>query len=331
MHGEDMKLVVFSTVLALLFSLALLYATFEVPLLVRELLLPIFPDYSHGTWNGARAFLEMFRPVGYVAFIVTLALIVTGFALKRTNITRLGSFLAFLPTFGYFACTMFFLAGIGILRLPLLPIMDASRSLLALGNAVFLPLIVVIGLPLILIHWTAGISVVSIPIAEVLVWFGSFIFFLGVVAWLYGRMKGAELVDFWIYRYSRHPQYLGFLIWSYGLLVHASLIGAPMGGYVPPPSLPWLIVALAIIAVALREENIMVEKFGESYMQYRRKTPFLLPLPKKITSLITAPVSFIFKKDVPENGKEIALTVAVYGLAIVVLSLPFNMIFPWWF
>jgi hypothetical protein len=61
---------------------------------------------------------------------------------------------------------------------------------------------------------------------------GLIIFLLGVFTWLYGKFKGIRIIDFWIYRYSRHPQYFGFLLWSYGLTILASTIGAPKGGYV---------------------------------------------------------------------------------------------------
>jgi len=52
------------------------------------------------------------------------------------------------------------------------------------------------------------------PIGGILVWFCSFIFLLATAAWLYGRMKGVELIDFWIYQHSRHPN-----IWAslYGI------------------------------------------------------------------------------------------------------------------
>jgi len=49
---------------------------------------------------------------------------------------------------------------------------------------------------------------------------------------------------------------------------------------------------------------MMVEKLGERYLQYRRKTPFLMPLPRKVASLITAPVRIMFDKGLPESGKK---------------------------
>lgn len=154
------------------------------------------------------------------------------------------------------------------------------------------------------------------------------IFLLGAFTWLYGKFKGFKVIDFWIYRCSRHPQYLGFLLWSYGLTLLTSLFGAPKGGYVPPPSLPWLTSALTIIGAALHEENVMIKKYGSKYLKYRGKTPFMLPLPKHFSNLITAHVRKLMKKEMPENGKEIASMILLYGATLVLLSIPLILFFP---
>jgi hypothetical protein len=43
---------------------------------------------------------------------------------------------------------------------------------------------------------------------------GLLIFILGVLAWFYARLEKKGTADFWIYRFSRHPQYLGWIVWS---------------------------------------------------------------------------------------------------------------------
>jgi len=151
---------------------------------------------------------------------------------------------------------------------------------------------------------------------------GLVVFLLGTVTWLYERFMGFKIIGFWIYRYSRHPQYLGFLLWSYGLLLLVTFLGAPKGGYVPPPSLPWLISALTIIGVALHEENTMAKKHSEEYVRYRGDTSFMLPLPKQLSALIVAPARVLLKKNWPENGKEVAFIIIVYGTILVLSSLP---------
>jgi len=58
-----------------------------------------------------------FRLVGYVRVAVILLVTTAGFPLKRTGLSILGSLAIHLPTIGYLAFTMFFLAGVGALRL----------------------------------------------------------------------------------------------------------------------------------------------------------------------------------------------------------------------
>lgn len=306
-------------VLSLLFTVALIYVTLEAPRVIHEYLLKVFPDY----WWPPSEDIESLRPFGYVSFAAVLSLIFAGFVAKRGRLTALGSIVLYLPTFGYFAFTMFFLAGIGVLRVLWLPLLDLCPNILRFGDIVYLPYLV-LACPLASVAWIAGVPAmdVNIPLSFVIMALGLLVFLLGILTWLYGKFKGFQIVDFWIYKYSRHPQYSGFLLWSYGLLLLATFVGAPMGGYVPPPSLPWLIPALTIVGVALHEENMMVKKHGQKYVKYRDNTPFMFPLPKHLSTLITAPARALFKKSWPENGKEVACTIIVYGIALVLLSLP---------
>jgi len=154
-------------------------------------------------------------------------------------------------------------------------LLDLSSNVLRLGEIVYLPCML--------------FGFLLIPASCVIVGFGLILFTLSVFTWLYSKFKGLEVIDFWLYKYSRHPQYLGFLVWSYGLMLLNSYVGASRGGYIPPPSFPWLISALTIVGTALHEEQTMIKKHGEKYKKYMEKTPFMLPLPKKLSTIITAP------------------------------------------
>jgi protein-S-isoprenylcysteine O-methyltransferase Ste14 len=311
-------------VFTVLFTVALIYLTLEVPRIIHRLLLKVFPDYW---WPPPIEEFEVLRLFGYVSFAAILILMVAGFLVKRRWLTTMSSIAFYLPTFGYFAFTMFFLAGIGVLRVLWLPLLDFSPDVLRLGDIIYL-LYSILALPLALAALTTGVPAIdfNIPLSLVIMAFGLAIFLLAVFTWLYGKFKGSLIVDFWAYKYSRHPQYLGFLLWSYGLVMLTSFLGAPKGGYVPPPSLPWLISALTIVGAAFHEENLMAKKHGEKYIEYREKTPFMLPLPKKLSAIIVAPARIIIKKNWPDNGKEIAFTMLVYGSILVLLSLLFRLI-----
>ena len=54
-------------------------------------------------------------------------------------------------------------------------------------------------------HWFGMVRLIALIITGL----GLLVFSLGVTTWLYGGFKGYKIIDFWIYKYSRHPQYLG--------------------------------------------------------------------------------------------------------------------------
>jgi hypothetical protein len=59
----------------------------------------------------------------------------------------------------------------------------------------------------------AGLDVRQ-SLAGLFIALGLLIFILGVLAWFYARLEKKGTADFWIYRFSRHPQYLGWIVWS---------------------------------------------------------------------------------------------------------------------
>ncbi|KUO39902.1 MAG: hypothetical protein AVW05_04020 [Hadesarchaea archaeon DG-33] len=317
MIRRDSKLLIL-ILLAVVFTLALTFATLEIPYVINNVLRAHFPDIIQWA-EPARAeeFLRNVRPIGYACLGVVLSLIVVGFIKGKRGLSSMGSIAFFIPTFGYFAASMFFLAGAGVLRALWMPFLDSSIDLLKLGDVVYLPYMI-IAYPFRLIGVDIGVSISNLAIG-----LGIFVFILGTITWFYGKFEKRKIFDFWIYKYSRHPQYLGFLIWSYGVMLLASLSPVPFGGINPGASFPWLITSLAVICVALREEIKMVKLYGKSYSRYRASSPFMLPLPKFISSAITAPIRILFKSNLPKNGKEIVSTFAVYIIILILLSLPF--------
>lgn len=322
----EMKSVEFSIalILSILFSVALLYVIIVVSDTIHWFLLKFFPEcFYWWDFKEVSKRVEALRPFGYISFIATLVLILAGFIIRRMKISILGSLAMYLPTFGYFASAMFFLAGIGVLRLLWLPLLDLCPIILRLGDVIYLPYLL-LALPISLIAWAFQLSFMDLSalLSLIIMVMGLIIFFLGVFTWLYGKFKGIRIIDFWIYQYSRHPQYFGFLLWSYGLTILASTIGAHKGSYVPPPSLPWLISTLIIVGVALHEENVMVRMYGDEYVRYRNCTPFMLPLPKQISNLATLPMRKLLGKSRPENGREIAFIILLYSIILILLSTP---------
>jgi protein-S-isoprenylcysteine O-methyltransferase Ste14 len=312
------------SVLAVVFTVALTFATLQLPVIIGNWLSKYFPDI-HPVIDPDKVaeFMVVARPVGYACLGVIAILIVVGFVTGKKKLSIFGSFAFFLPTFGYFFASMFFLAGLGILRVPFIPFWDPNVNLMNFGDISYLPY-----MALVYPFWQGGVD-----IREILAWIaigvGLFIFVLGTIAWFYGRLQRRITVDFWIYRYSRHPQYLGFIIWSYGVMLFAAQQMVPMGGSNPGASLPWLLTSLVIIWIALAEENKMRKEDSERYSQYTARAPFMFPIPKFISTVITLPMRLVLKKNKPETGKEFVATFAVYTTILILLSLPFVLLdFP---
>lgn len=77
-----------------------------------------------------------------------------------------------------------------------------------------------------------------------------------------------RLVESGFYRRIRHPQYAGFIVVSFGILVK---------GASALLMLVWPVVALLYYRLARHEDKILAEKFGYRYQRYAAKTGLFLP------------------------------------------------------
>lgn len=322
--------------LAVFFTIVLLFIEFEISFLANSFLIQYFPEIHPAFYpDEIMTFINAVRPFGYICLIIVVLLIILGFLIKKEKLVVSGSFLLFLPTFGSFATSMFFLAGIGILQVLWLPLETSFFNFLTLGNIVFLPSFI-IGLfayinpffppffPylfLLLFKWSLLII-------------GLYLFASSVICWFYGKYQKKDIIDFSIYKHSRHPQYLGFLLWSYGISLQywlSEFFISPLGHIGLKASLPWVISALIVVSVAFLEDIEMNKKYPEKYKVYRERTSFLIPLPKSLKSIVSFPIRFILRKNFPETKKEVLLVVTLYGVILIGLSLLFSLMFPQFF
>jgi len=81
------------------------------------------------------------------------------------------------------------------------------------------------------------------------------------------------LVTTGVYAYVRHPQYLGILMLTLGMMVQWITI---------PTALMWPILLILYYRLAKQEEREMEARFGERYREYKSKVPMLLPFPRII-------------------------------------------------
>jgi len=316
------------TLLALIFTIGLTFASIELPRLVdsflgRNIGTPDVATVSRDRdyWDPesigefkTELYLQTYhlRLIGYSCLALIIILIAVGFITNKSGLSSAGAIILFLPVFGQFALTMFFLGGLGFLRLIWMPFLDVSFNVLHLGGIINLPYKI-----LSYFYSLIGLDRL-VNLSYVITGLGLLIFFLGTLTWFYARIQKKGVADFWIYRLSRHPQYLGWIIWSYGIL------------YLPQPrikimfdisnSLPWLLSTMVIIGVAMLEELKMKRIQGEAYQSYCRRTSFLLPLPRFVSKLFSAPLRLFFKKEYPERKREVFTMIAFYTVFTIAIS-----------
>ncbi len=80
--------------------------------------------------------------------------------------------------------------------------------------------------------------------------------------------RASGLVTTGLYRYMRHPQYTGILLFTFGWLVHwPSLVTLVL----------WPLLVAAYVWLARQEERQAVEEFGAAYLKYAARTKRFIP------------------------------------------------------
>jgi protein-S-isoprenylcysteine O-methyltransferase Ste14 len=278
---------------------------------------PEVSDMTREIGSGVYRFMAArhVRLIGYASLAAVVLLALVGLIAGKRTLASLGSVGLILPVYAYFVLHMSFLAGLGILTVLWVPFWG---DLVKLGDISYLPYMVVV--------YPASLAGVDIrrTVAYVASDVGLLILILGVLAWFYARFQKKGTADFWIYRFTRHPQYLGWIVWSYGLMLHVSLRRDTQLQYTNPgASLPWVLSSLIIICVALSEEVRMRRQHGTEYEQYRARAPFMLPLPGTLSRAISAPFRLIRRKGAPETGWDLVWVFLIYLAILMLLSLPF--------
>jgi len=114
-------------------------------------------------------------------------------------------------------------------------------------------------------------------IGLVIIVFGKVVYALGYIAMREHPEKKKAVVDWGIYRVSRHSHVLAVII---------CLLGVIVMGWNPTSvmyKLLWVYFAIYSIAshfYVLNEEKVNMEKFGQEYVDYMNKTPRYIGIPK---------------------------------------------------
>ncbi len=102
--------------------------------------------------------------------------------------------------------------------------------------------------------------------------FGIVLFFIGGLLVILGWSKifnaKDNLVTDGIYKYLRHPQYLGILLATLSLIIYR---------FSPISVMLWPVLVIIYYQLARKEEKNVESKFGEKFLEYKRNVSMFLP------------------------------------------------------
>lgn len=308
--------------LSIVFSVALMFAFTELPVMIENFLQNQigFPAFDQGQAGANQYKTDVYitalhlRWIGYGSLIIIIILISIGFLTRKTGWIWAGSLGLFLPVFGQFALSMFFLSGLGILRVTWFPFMDISPKILELGNIIYLPYE--------FLMWF--FSLFGYYAHSWISWFfmgtSCFIFIRGVISWIQTYYNKETVAKSALYKYSRHPQYLGWILWSYGIMLYSEPLNNMKRSWSFSASLSWLLATMIIIGICMLEELKMRKIAGSEYDAYRAETPFLIPMPTWLVKIFNFPVKIISGSEFPQSGKHITAVLLIYTFTFITLS-----------
>jgi protein-S-isoprenylcysteine O-methyltransferase Ste14 len=110
------------------------------------------------------------------------------------------------------------------------------------------------------------------------------VFFVGLALFIWSLVemtrtsaKGIQPVVTGPYRWVRHPQHLGIIMFLLPLALFNVSYSPSWSGVRPGDILSWSLVSFMLVIVADFEELGLVRRFGSEYVDYCKRTPFLLP------------------------------------------------------
>jgi len=108
-------------------------------------------------------------------------------------------------------------------------------------------------------------------LAPIVIGVGVIILVIGMAQIVRAKIRKTGLVTTGLYRYVRHPQHLGIAIMSFGLLMLNSY-GIRIGDVIA-----WTLVVFVYVFLADSEEATLEREFGEPYLSYKRRVPYMIP------------------------------------------------------
>ena len=251
--------------------------------------------------------------IGIISFIFLLLISIIGIV-RKNNIPQLFTGVVFFfPYATYFVSTMSFLYGLGILFILWFPLWGISDYFLSLGDIIYLPLIVVLPLQdtcFSTFYYEAILSIIFI---------GLFFLVYGSLTYLSSLIYKNKLVTSGLYRFSRHPQYLGWIILTYGIFIFSISTPVAKENNIEYSTLPFVISTFLILSAAWIEEKKLLEKYNDEYRDYMTKSYFLFPFPRKLSRMLPSPHSTWI--PIKKYGLKVLFVCGLYIGVIIILSI----------
>lgn len=133
-------------------------------------------------------------------------------------------------------------------------------------------------------HLWASLLGLGITAAMIICMFGGLLMAAGVYlvirGWQLIYRGGERMVTEDLYQRMRHPQYLGIILVTVGMLIQwPTLLTIAM----------WPLLMIAYYRLARREEREMEAYYDQAYQQYRARTPMFIPSLKAVLSGVPVP------------------------------------------
>ena len=131
-------------------------------------------------------------------------------------------------------------------------------------------------------HLWASLLGLGLTAAMLICQFGTLLMaaggYLVVRGWQLIYRGGERLVTEELYQHVRHPQYLGLILITVGMLIQwPTLLTIAM----------WPTLMIAYYRLAQREEREMETRYGEVFRRYRARTPMLIPSRRAVLSRVS--------------------------------------------
>ena len=311
---------------ALLATLFFTYVTLQIPGFLSSINDGVLYDVCRH-FIGTRLRPDAIVILGDVILILVLATAITGIIWRRYYASFLSAVVYFTPTLFVFVARMSTLfTGLWILTYLIAYVFRGyeifSRNMwrfFYVGQVFLAP------------YWLAitayasegdriwaNIEQVRDVYSSIFIIVGLLVLFLGVAAWLNTKYQGRRLVDSGIYRLTRHPQYLGYILWSYGMLILSTYNQAPWRQPVEI-TLNWFVSSLILVGLALAEEINLRTDDGLNYVEYAERVSFMFPLPGSVRRVASKPFRIMWGGDHPENLRMVFKTLV---LVFILVSVP---------